>query len=61
MKDEGITDAILLRESETERDYLVETSTGTKLVTLKKATDHWFVAEQEMLRANEAEETPQED
>lgn len=38
----GIT--TLLRESETERDYLAETKNGPKLVKLKKGDKEWFVS-----------------
>lgn len=57
MKDEGITDATMLRQDDkdTERDYLVQTETGPKLVTLKKQNDHWYVFEEEDLHANSAE------
>jgi hypothetical protein len=44
MKDDGITDATLLRENDDVRDYLVEVPTGPRLVTLKKENDHWYAA-----------------
>ena len=50
LKDEGLGNTTLLRETETERDYLAETKDGPKLVKLKKGEFEWYVALVEPLR-----------
>ena len=49
LEDEIVYHADLIRESETERHYVVESSAGTRLVILEK-DQYWKVAEQEALR-----------
>lgn len=49
LPEEGINAATLLREKETEREYLVETDEGPKLVTLRKGQKEWEVAKVEKL------------
>lgn len=49
LPDEGLGQTTLLKESETERDYLAETSEGPKLITLKKDEHEWFVSHIEQL------------
>lgn len=50
LPDEGIGQSTLLREQETERDYLAETKSGPKLVKLKKGEAEWYVSVVEELR-----------
>lgn len=45
-----ITTSSVLREQPNERDYLAETTEGTKLVKLKRGPQHWFVSSVEDLR-----------
>lgn len=56
LEEEGITQSTLLRGRATERDYLVETAEGPKVVKLKKGDEEWYVASKDALRVNEAEE-----
>ncbi|MDD5623367.1 MAG: hypothetical protein PHI23_01500 [Candidatus Peribacteraceae bacterium] len=49
LPEEEIGRTMLLKESETERDYLAETKDGPKLIRLKKG-EKWYVAEMEKLR-----------
>ena len=51
LKDEDVSSSVLLRNNEStkERDYLVETATGPKLVHLKKGEKEWFVAGEEVM------------
>lgn len=49
LPDEGITHVELLREREDQRDYMVQTKDGPKLVVLKKG-EEWYVAQVEKLR-----------
>ncbi len=49
-RNENATDATLLKDGDTERDYLVETSTGPKWVRLKKGEKEWYIAQEEALR-----------
>jgi hypothetical protein len=44
LPDEGIGQTTLLRETETERDYLADTKDGPKLIKLKKGEEKWFVS-----------------
>jgi hypothetical protein len=50
LPDEHIGQSTLLREQETERDYLAETKDGPKLVKLKKGEKEWYVSTVERLR-----------
>ena len=52
LPDEGLGNTTLLRESETERDYLAETKDGPKLVKLKKGEKEWYVSFIEPLHAD---------
>lgn len=49
LPDEEIGQSTLLREQETERDYLAETKDGPKLVKLKKGEKEWYVSVVEKL------------
>ena len=49
LPDEELGNTTLLRESETERDYLADTKEGPKLVKLKKGEKEWFVSVVEKL------------
>lgn len=49
LPDEGLGNTTLLRESETERDYLADTKDGPKLIKLKKGEKEWFVSVVEKL------------
>lgn len=44
LPDEEIGQSTLLKDGETERDYLVETKDGSKFVRLKKGEETWFVS-----------------
>lgn len=44
LKDEGITHSVLLRSSAGQRDYLVQTKTGSKVVKLKMGEKEWYVS-----------------
>ncbi len=44
LKDEGITNSVLLRSHEDQRDYLVETEDGPKVVKLKMGESEWYVS-----------------
>jgi len=46
LPNEGIYDSTLLRTTDTERDYLIQTKTGPKLARLKKGETEWFVEEE---------------
>jgi hypothetical protein len=50
LEEEGVTSSTLLRAKENERNYLVETKTGPKIVQLKKGEKEWFVANVERMR-----------
>lgn len=43
LPEEGIHEVTLLRSTDTQRDYLVETKEGPKLVKLQKGEDQWEV------------------
>ena len=43
LPEEEIGNTTLLRETDTERDYLAETKDGKKLIKLKKGDNEWFV------------------
>jgi len=49
LEDEEIGWTKLLRETDTERDYLAETKDGMKLIKLKKGDEKWYVAVEENL------------
>lgn len=49
LPDEGIGQTTLLREQDTERDYLAETNDGPKLIKLKKGESEWYVSVVEQL------------
>lgn len=49
LKEEDVSSSVLLRSTEDQRDYLVETSDGPKLVKLKKGEKEWFVASEERM------------
>jgi hypothetical protein len=51
LEEEKPTNSVLLRESEKERDYLVETESGPKLAKLKKGEEKWYVSKVEDLRS----------
>lgn len=44
LPDEGIGQTTLLRDNETERDYLAETDEGPKLIKLKRGEAEWYVS-----------------
>ncbi|MEI8230920.1 MAG: hypothetical protein WCG83_07350 [Candidatus Peregrinibacteria bacterium] len=50
LPDEQIGKTTLLRDLDTERDYLAETKDGPKLIKLKKGEKEWFVLSMEKLR-----------
>ncbi len=50
LEEENVKDSVLLRETEKERDYLVETDDGPKLAKLKKGEKEWYVSKVEPLR-----------
>lgn len=50
LPEEEIGQSTLLREQDTERDYLAETKGGPKLVKLKKGDEQWYVSVVEPLR-----------
>lgn len=50
LKDMEVGNTTLLRETETERDYLADTKDGPRLVKLKRGEKEWYVAETETLR-----------
>lgn len=49
LKEEDVSSSVLLRNNEDERDYLVETNDGPKLVKLKKGEKEWFIASEERM------------
>lgn len=49
LPDEEIGQTTLLKETETEREYLAETKEGLKLIKLKKGEYQWFVSHVERL------------
>lgn len=49
LPEEEIGYSTLLKEAETERDYLAETKDGPKLIKLKKGEKEWFVSVVEKL------------
>lgn len=56
LPDEGIGQTTLLREQETERDYLAETTSGPKLIKLKKGEAEWYVSLVETLHPSASSE-----
>lgn len=49
LKEDVVTSSTLLRSSENERDYLVETKDGPKLVKLQKGEKEWYVSHEERM------------
>ena len=49
LKDDVVTSSTLLRSHDDERDYLVETKDGLKLVKLKKGEKEWYVVSEERM------------
>jgi len=49
LPNEGLGNTTLIREADTERDYLAETKDGPKLIKLKKGEHEWFVSMEEPL------------
>jgi len=45
LPEEEIGHTVLLRERETERDYIADTKEGQKVIKLKKGEQEWFVSE----------------
>ena len=56
LPDEGLGNTTLLKETETERDYLAETENGPKLIRLKMGPEQWFVSFIEPLHEGATEE-----
>ena len=54
LPDEQISKTTILRQSDTERDYLAETKDGPKLVKLKRGQNQWYAALIEPLHENDA-------
>lgn len=52
MGEKDVEHSTLLRDQKTSRDYLIEMKDGPKLVTLKKGSTTWYIAEQESLLAD---------
>lgn len=50
LPDEEIGQSTLIRERDTERDYLAETKNGPSLIKLKRGEAEWFVSRVERLR-----------
>ncbi len=50
LPEEEIGQSTLLREQDTERDYLAETKDGPKLIKLKKGEAEWYISVVEPLR-----------
>jgi hypothetical protein len=44
LPNEGLGNTVLIREADTERDYLAETKDGPKLIKLKKGDREWFIS-----------------
>ncbi len=53
LPEEEITHSTLLKEGETQRDYLAETKNGPTLIQLKKGEDVWYVGFVERLHEGE--------
>jgi len=53
LPDEGITTVDVLRTTETQRDYMVETNEGPKLVILRKGEVEWYVEEVDSLKVDD--------
>ena len=51
LEDRGVTHLTILRETENQRDYLIETKEGPELVQLKKGEKQWYVSLEEQLHA----------
>lgn len=57
LPDEGITTSTVLRERPNERDYLVETARGPRLIKLKRGAREWYVSSTEVLHEGTARGT----
>lgn len=44
LPEEELGNTTLLRESDTERDYLADTKDGPKMIKLKKGETEWYVS-----------------
>lgn len=53
LPDEGLGNTTLLRDGETERDYLADTKDGPKIIKLKRGPEQWYVANIEDLHRGE--------
>jgi len=53
LPDEGISTVDVLRSTETQRDYMVETKDGPKLVILRKGEVEWYVEEVDSLKVDD--------
>ncbi len=49
LPDEQISSSTLLREKTKERDYLVQTKSGSELIRLRRGPNNWFVELEEQL------------
>ena len=49
LPDEELGNTTLIRETETQRDYLAESKNGPELITLKKGEKEWYVSVVEKL------------
>ncbi len=49
LPDEGISHSVLLRSHPDQRDYLVQTSDGPKVVKLKMGEQEWYVSSVDMM------------
>jgi hypothetical protein len=61
LPEEGLGNTTLLREAETERDYLADTKDGPKLIKLKKGEHEWFVSLIEPLHAGGSGQTGEQE
>lgn len=50
LEKEEVTSSTLLREQPLERDYIVQTKSGSMLVKLKRGPQQWYVSSSESLR-----------
>ncbi len=55
LEEKEVTRLTVLREAETQRDYLVETKDGPALVQLRKGEKQWYVALEEALHESPTE------
>ncbi|MEK7562797.1 MAG: hypothetical protein AAB544_00175 [Patescibacteria group bacterium] len=49
LKEDVVTSSTLLRSNENQRDYLVQTKNGPKLVKLQKGEVEWYVSHEERM------------